>query len=172
MNNDAREVLGAADDKSSFTLAFSDIGTRTGARAQVDLDTTRRQASVFRDTIPRFRVELSLPATSVPGAPLSGPAQRLRRAGKVSHVTGAAPVKEGATCVLRAMATGKGKDCAAEVACGATIVWPTSAPVRCTYDGARPTSVATADGPVSLGLEGAALTVKGKAFGAEITLDE
>jgi hypothetical protein len=169
-HNDAREVFGPTDDKSTFTLQYNDIGSRTGERAQVDLDTTHHQASVFRETIPRFRVELSLPTTSTPGAPLSGPDQRLRRAGKVSHVSGTAPVKEGATCVLRAMANGKGTDCIAEVACATTIVWPASGAVSCTYDGARPVTVATEDGP-GLILEDSTLTAKGKSFVVEIALD-
>ncbi len=176
MSNDAREVMGPSDDKSTFTLAYSDIGTRTGERTQVDLDTTKHQASVFRDTIPRFRVELSLPTTSSPGTPLSDADHRLRRAGKVSHVTGTSPVKEGAACVLRAMPTGKRKECSAEVACGTAIVWPTSAPVSCTYDDAsRPISVATREGDdavTSIALETSTLKVKSKAFGLEITLDE
>jgi hypothetical protein len=170
--SDAREVLGPADDKSTFTLAYRDLGPRTGERAQIDLDTTHRQASVFRETIPRFRVELSVPATSTEGAPLSGPDQRLRRAGKVRQVTGSAPVKIGASCVLRAMATGKRADCVAELACGRTIVLPSTAPVECLYEASRPTTITTRDGPTGLKLEGSTLSVKGAAFGAEIALDD
>ena len=171
-SNDAREVLGSTDDKSTFTLVYSDLGTRSGDRSQVDLDTTKHQISVFRERIPRFRVELSVPATSVPGPPLAGAAQRLRRTGKVSHVTGASPAKEGTSCTLRAMADGKRTECLAEVACGTTILWPSTTPVQCTYEESRPVTVTTEDGPTALSLEGSALTVKAKAFGAEITLDE
>jgi hypothetical protein len=190
-SNDAREVLGPSDDKSTFTLVYRDIGTRTGARNQVDVDTTKHEGVVFRETIPRFRVELSLPTTSTPGAPLSGAEQRLRRHGKVIRVSGTAPVKEGASCVVRAMATGQGKSCTAEVACGTTILWPGSAPAKCTYASSRPTGISTDDGPTSLSLEdstfpqppdasspsalrapGSSLHVKGKAFEADVSLDD
>lgn len=171
-SNDAREVMGPTDEKSTFTLAYRDIGTRTGERTQIDLDSTKHQASVFRETIPRFRVDLSLPATSLPGPSLSGREQRLHRTGKVSHVTGAAPVKEGASCVLRAMATGKRSECTAEVACGTSILWPSSAPVSCTYEASRPTSISTNEGPTGVSLDGSTLNVKGKGFEAEITLAE
>src|SRR5262249_43964847 len=106
MSNDARELLGAVDEKSSFTLVYRDIGTRTGERAQADIDTTKQQGTVFHDTIPRYRVDFSVPSASAPTAPL---AKRLRRAGKVTEVTGAAaPVTTGVPCVLRAIATGQG----------------------------------------------------------------
>lgn len=173
-SNDARELLGSADDKSTFTLAYSDIGTRSG-RSQVDLDTTKRQGSVFSERIPRFRVDFSIPPTSVPGPPLAGTAQRLRRTGKVSHVTGSSPVKEGASCALRAMPDGSGEDCTAEVACGATILWASTSgtPVHCTYEASRPVTVSTQpQGPNLLSLDGSMLTVKAKAFDAEISLDE
>jgi hypothetical protein len=173
MSNDAREALGPTDDKSTFTLTYRDIGARTGDRAQVDLDTRARQGSVFRETIPRFRVELSISPSSTPGVPLSGPDQRLRRAGKVTEVSGVVPVKSGASCLLRAMPDGKGEDCIAEVTCGASVLWPQTAPVNCTYDGSRPNGVGTAGGEASsLLLEGTTLTLKTKALGATIVLEE
>jgi hypothetical protein len=169
--DDAREKLGPSDDKSSFTLAYRDIGTRSGERTQVDLDTNARQGVVYRETIPRFRVELSIPTTSTVGTPLSGPSERLRRAGKIADVSGAAPVKQGASCVLRAMSTGNDEDCVAEVACGATVLWPSSAPVKCEYEGVRPVSVASQEGPATLSLEGSTLTMKTKTFGATVDLE-
>ncbi len=90
--NDAIERMGATDDKSTFTLQYSDVGTRSG-RAQIDLDSNHREAAVFRENIPRMRVELSLPVESEPTTPLAGAAQRLRRTGRVTEVSGAAAVK-------------------------------------------------------------------------------
>jgi hypothetical protein len=173
MSDDAREVLGPADDKSTFTLMYRDIGSRTGERSQVDLDTNARQGAVFRETIPRFRVELTMAPASAPGAPLSGPDERLRRAGKVSEVSGTLALKSGAPCRLRAMPNGKDRDCVAEVTCGTTVLWPQSAPVTCTYDGARPTSVASVPGSTStLALDGSALAVKTQTFDVTIALEE
>ncbi len=174
MSNDAREVLGASDDKGTFTLMYRDLGTRSGERAQLDLDTRHRQAVVFREIIPRFRVELSLPVTSAPTTPLADAAHRMRRTGKVSSATGSKPMKTGTACVLRAIAIGNDRECAAEVSCGGAIVWPSSAPVSCTYEVSRPVTVAAAadEGGTSLALVGTALTVKTKAVDMEITLDE
>jgi hypothetical protein len=162
-----REVLGPTDDKGTFTLVYQDIGTRTGARAQIDLDTTKRQAVVFRETIPRFKVELAVEPESIPGQPLSGFEFRLRRAGKIVATRGASPAKTGDACVLRAMATGEQAACTAEIACGATILWPKSAPVSCTYERSRPVTVA-AEGLV---LEDGTLSVKTPTFETKIALD-
>lgn len=172
MSNDAREELGRDDETSSFTLKYSDIGTRTGARSQVDLDTSSRQGTVFRESTPRFRVDLSMPTSSVLGPPLSGSDQRLRRSGRIIEVSGSAPVKNGATCVLRAMPTGNRAACTAEIACGATVLWPKTAPVRCTYEASRPVTVETDEGPPSFTLEGSTLAVKAKSFNAVVALDE
>lgn len=169
-SNDAREVLGTADEKTTFTLAYRDLGSRTGERAQIDLDTKQGQATVFRDTIPRSRVDLTLPSASTPAAPL---ALRLRRTGLVKRVSGKTPVKEGAPCVLRAMATGKGKDCVADVKCAGLDVWLATAPVQCTYEGGRPVTVGADDGTSgNLAIADKTLTVKAKASELEVTLDD
>jgi len=172
MSNDAREKLGSADDKSSFTMSYRDIGSRTGERTQIDLDTPTRQGAVFRETIPRFRVELSVPVASAATAALAGPDQRLRRAGKVVDLSGVPALKSGAACVLRAMPNGKGNDCVAEIACGTTVLWPSTTPVKCTYEAGRPATVTADQGPAILALDGATLTVKNKAVSATIALDE
>lgn len=169
-SNDAREGFAATDDKSSFTLAYRDLGTRTGERAQIDLDSKHQQATVFRDTIPRSRVDLTLPANSTPGAPL---ANRSRRTGLVGHVGGTAPVKTGATCVLRAMAIGKGKECVADLTCGSITVWLPTAPVKCTYEAGKPVTVGADDGTTgNLAIADKTLTVKAKTYDLEITLDD
>ncbi|MBX3192178.1 MAG: hypothetical protein KF819_34635 [Labilithrix sp.] len=166
--NDARERLGPKDDKSAFTLKYRDVGSRTGERTQIDLDTTLAQASVFKETLPRFRVDLSIPAASAEAAALAGPEQRLRRTGKVAEARG---LEAGAACTLRAMPTGRQQDCVAEIACGGRVVWPPSEPVTCTYDGARPASV-TAEGASTLAIEGSKLTLKRGAVSATLALDE
>lgn len=169
-SNDAREGFGATDDKSSFTLAYRDLGTRTGERSQIDLDTKHQQATVFRDTIPRSRVDLTLPANSTPAAPL---ANRARHTGLVGHVGGTSPVKTGATCVLRAMAIGKGKDCVADVTCGSIIVWLPAAPVKCTYEAGKPVTVSADDGTTgNLAINDKTLTVKARTYDLSITLDD
>jgi hypothetical protein len=172
MDNDAQEKLTAADDKSVFTLSYRDIGSRTGERTQIDLDTTVRQGAVFRETIPRFRVELSVVPTSAATAALAGPDQRLRRAGKIVEVSGTTAVKAGASCVLRAMPNGKGRDCVAEVACGPSVLWPSSAITKCTYENDRPVTVAAEGAKASLAVDGSKLTLKSPTLSATIALDE
>jgi hypothetical protein len=160
IDNDARERLGRRDDQSTFTLQYNDIGARTGARSQVDLDSTKRTGAVFRETSPRWRVELTMPVESQPTAPLSGAAQRLRREGRVTKVSGATLVSPGATCVLRAMPTGYRDACVAELLCGAAVLFPAGSGVRCTYDGARPDGVESAGDLPTLRLEGQTLQVQ------------
>jgi hypothetical protein len=172
MSNDARELLGPSDDKSTFTLVYRDIGTRSGERAQVDLDTNAKQGSVWRDTIPRFKVDLAIPPQSAAGTPLSTADQRLKRTGKITEVSGAGALKTGATCTLRAMPNGKGKDCSAEVACGATVLWPQSLATSCTYEGSRPLTVSSKADDASLAIDGSTLTLKTKTTSATIALDD
>jgi hypothetical protein len=172
MSNDARELLGdqrAADDKSSFTLAYRDIGSRTGERTQVDIDTTKQQGTVFRETIPRFRVDFSVPSASVPTTPM---ARRLRRAGTVAAVTGAAPVTTGTPCVLRALATGQHEHCVAEVVCRSAVLFPKSAPVTCTYESSLPSTLSTGGGEPGMSMDDTTLTVTGKGFSVKIELDD
>jgi hypothetical protein len=159
-DSDVREQLGARDDESTFTLQYSDIGTRTGARSQLDFDSRKRTGVVFRDTSPRWRVELTVQSESAPTAPLSGLGQRLRREGRVTRVSGATIVSPGATCVLRAMPTGSVDGCVAEVRCSAVLLFPADADVRCTYDGARPIGVVSEREAPSLRVEGQMLEVR------------
>ena len=178
MGNDALERLGPTDEKSTFTLQFTDMGTRSG-RPQIDLDTKLRQGVVFRDNLPKLRVELSLPIESEPTAPLAGPEQRLRRPARVTEVSGLPALKVGTECILRAMPTGQKDACVAEVSCGATRLFPVTSPVKCAYEDGRPVSVASAGGPyelstVSVGLTTVPLVVKGSAprpFTVTLTFD-
>lgn len=62
---DLRENPVAGKDKVfSYPLSFSDVGTRVGARAQATIDTQARQAVLFRETIPVYRVVLSVDPNS------------------------------------------------------------------------------------------------------------
>lgn len=119
-------------------------------------------------------MELSLPVESEPTAPLSGPAQRLRRLARVTEVSGLPAPKVGTECILRAMPTGQQDDCVAEVTCGATRLFPTTAPALCTYEGGRVVSVASAGGSLLLGMTGSSLVVIDsgqKAFQVKLALD-
>jgi hypothetical protein len=44
----------------SYQAKFSDTGTRTGERAQAMLDTAERQGIFFRETLPLYRVTLTV----------------------------------------------------------------------------------------------------------------
>ena len=89
---------------------------------------------------------------------------------KVTSTSGAAPVKECAACVLRAMATGQQAECVAEIRCGTTVLWPASEPVTCTYEGARPATIAGGTAPATIFFLTPALEVKAKAFSAELSV--
>lgn len=170
MGNDAIERMGPTDDKSTFTLKYTDMGMRSG-RPQIDLDTTQREGSVFRDHLPRLRVDLSLPVESEPGAPLAGPEQRMRRAGRLAEVSGFAGLKPDTECILRAMPTGKQEGCVAEVACGKTVLVPAATAATCTYEGARPVKVEVTSGPLQLTMNGASVEVKRDAPRARALLE-
>jgi hypothetical protein len=143
-----------------FTLHYSDTGTRTGTRSQLDFDSRKRGGAVFREAPLRWRVEFTMPAESLPTTPLSGLSQRLRREGHVTQVLGAAIVSPGATCVLRAMPTGSVDACVAEVLCGDVLLFPAGADVRCVYDGARAVGIASSGEAPTLRLQGRMLEVQ------------
>jgi hypothetical protein len=155
MDNDLREVLGSSDDTSTYTIQYADVGTRSGSRAQVDLDSTKHEGQVFSERTPRFRVELNIPTESLPASPLG---LRLHRAGKVTEVSGAAAVKVGAICTLHAMPTGQGESCVADVRCGTTIL-STAEPMRCSYKNGRPGTISALEPPGKLRLAGDSLEI-------------
>jgi len=158
-HNDARERLGRSDDSDTFTLKYSDLGSRTGARSQVDFDSTTQTAVVYRESSPRWRVELAPSLESEPTATLSGAGVRLRRTGHVTDVSGAAGVHSAASCVLRAMPTGYRTECVAEVRCGASVLFPASAGVVCTYGDVGVLGVASTGASPSLSLDADRLEV-------------
>ncbi|WP_437306545.1 hypothetical protein [Sorangium sp. So ce388] len=66
------EGSGAAPGTHVYAISYEDKGDRTGERAEVSLDSTRRVGAVWRDSAPAYRVELKLPHQSAPvkGEPL------------------------------------------------------------------------------------------------------
>jgi hypothetical protein len=86
-----------------------------------------------------------------PTAPLAG------RKARVTEVTGLPELKVGTECVLRVMPAGQKDACTAEVTCGATVLFPATSPVTCTYEGGRPVSVESAGGPYEITTVSAAL---------------
>jgi hypothetical protein len=110
----------------SYQAKFSDTGTRTGERAQAMLDTAERQGIFFRETLPLYRVTLTVDPDSAnrTGEPFlaeNQPAFRkvIERKGKVTEVSGKSPVAVGATCQL-ILSPGKATQhtCRAQITCG------------------------------------------------------
>ena len=62
---------------------YSDVGSRTGARAQALLDTSLREGVVFRETVPLYRVSFSIELLTRLRRPLAGrqPGGSLNREG-------------------------------------------------------------------------------------------
>jgi hypothetical protein len=101
-----------------YQLAYSDIGPRTGKRAQVTLDSTAQQAVAFRETAPVYRVEVKLERWSDPrsGGALYVPAGAstapIALALVVERVTGTNVLREGDPCELDLRLDGAGADAA------------------------------------------------------------
>jgi hypothetical protein len=162
MKNDAIEAFGAREGETTFSLQFSDVGSRNGARGQIDLDTKLGKGIAFREGLDGFRVEFSAPRES---APAKTTADVLRVEGRVTKASGSAPAKEGATCALRAMPTGKRQACIAEIACGMKVVVPSKAPVTCSYEGAKVVGVQAAESPsFAFDVKEPAVTIKGSDY--------
>ncbi|MGK3988792.1 hypothetical protein WME99_37450 [Sorangium sp. So ce136] len=70
-----QEDSGAAPGTHVYAISYEDKGDRTGERAEVSLDSTRKVGAVWRDSAPAYRVELKLPHQSAPvkGEPLLDP---------------------------------------------------------------------------------------------------
>jgi hypothetical protein len=122
------------DDESqgiAYAALYNDIGARQG-RAQVTLDTTQRQAVVFSEAAPVFRVELETEMASEPrhGKALffGGPAHRkpLERAFKVVSAIGATTVRAEESCRVSVRLVNHLKQasvCAAAVSCGKQVLY-------------------------------------------------
>jgi hypothetical protein len=110
-----------------YQVVYSDIGTRTGERAQITLDGNAKQAVAFRETAPLYRVEVELEpmsdARTGPPLVVAADASRaaLQRRAEVRVVTGKAPVKVGDACTLDLRVDGASKEeieCRASLECG------------------------------------------------------
>lgn len=109
-----------------YALAYSDVGSRTGARTQITIDSTHAQAVVFSEIVPTFRVEVSLDTVSRERADeallrTSEPvfSKVIKRQAKVLKTTGTAPVRAGSVCeVVLSPAHREGLQCRALVRCG------------------------------------------------------
>lgn len=49
-----------------YAVSFNDTGSRSGPRAQISLDTTHQQGSVWSEVVPIFRVDFSIGKLSAP----------------------------------------------------------------------------------------------------------
>lgn len=120
-------------------LRWDDKGTRTGARSQVSVTSSRRAAAVWSDTAPAFHVDLAIEPKSapVPGpALLDGTARALRTGLIASAVTGPAPVKKGAACSL-VVVPAKQK-CPARIDCGSVVLYGADGSIApCTLEDGR-----------------------------------
>jgi hypothetical protein len=88
-----------------YAISYQDTGQRTG-RSQIQLDTTRREAVIYSESMPAFRVRLSLPTTSQPrvGEPIYDTPRNPSELAldlSVKSTSGSVGVKPGATCKLR-----------------------------------------------------------------------
>jgi hypothetical protein len=160
IHDDLRERLTRRDDESTFTLRYSDEARNGNQIATVTLDSIKGIAVVERRISPEWRVELTMPAESQPTAPLSGSGQRLRSAYFVKSASGSTRVSAGASCLLRAMPTGHGDECVAEVRCGDVVLFPTDAAARCLYEGAKPVRVRRDGEPPTIEVDRTTLTVE------------
>lgn len=121
------EDSGAKPQTYRYALTYQDKGPRSGKRAEVSIDTIRKVAAVWSDSVPAFRVEFSLPYQSEPvaGDPLLDATRAaLRRGGAVKKVEGTgSPVKIGARCTLRASPLPRAGDCLVRVECGGVMIY-------------------------------------------------
>lgn len=121
-----RERAGEERGSQRYVLAYDDQGTRTGKRSQVSIDTSKRLAAVWSDSVPAYRVELDVPLESeaVKGrALLAATDWTLRRGAVVKAVSGQSPVRVGARCDLRVSPLARGGQCQTRLRCGASVVY-------------------------------------------------
>lgn len=118
------EEPGPAGGLVYASLRWEDKGTRTGARSQISVTSSRRAAAVWSDTAPAFHVDLAIEPKSapVPGpAMLEGTARALRTALVASAVTGPAPVKKGASCAIFVVPSKQ--KCPVRIDCGSVVLY-------------------------------------------------
>ncbi|MCU0654441.1 MAG: protein kinase [Polyangiaceae bacterium] len=107
-----------------YRLRYSDVGPRTGARAQATIDTEHRQGMLFRETVPLYRVALRIEpdsATRHGSGLLARNNQQfsavIERIGQVTEVVGKSPVAKGASCNLMLSPAGSELNCRARLTC-------------------------------------------------------
>lgn len=129
----------------SYRLQYSDLGSRVGERAQGSVDTLHRQAVFFSETVPLYRVTLTLDPESAnrSGDPLL-PLNRqpfskvIERKGKVIEASGKSPAPVGAPCQL-VISPGQasGHTCRATLTCNGRRLYgakPTNGHATCTLE--------------------------------------
>lgn len=115
------------------SLAWSDIGARSGARAQASLNSPARVAAAWRDTSPSYRVEIDIPELSTPyeGAferlhshEALAFQERVEQHARVTKTEGRAPVQMGAACALWLYPQWiGGHNCRAKITCGGRVLY-------------------------------------------------
>jgi hypothetical protein len=139
----------------SYRLVYSDVGTRTGERAQATVDSGERQGIFFRETLPLYRVVLALDPASTDrtGEPLlaeNRPVFRkvIERKGKVLEVSGKSPVASGASCqFVLSPAKATRHTCRAQLTCGGKKLYgalPTNGYAACDLEEGEPTGFSDA----------------------------
>ncbi|WP_437577131.1 hypothetical protein [Sorangium sp. So ce887] len=134
------EDAGAEPGTHVYALSYEDKGSRTGERAEVSLDSTRKAGAVWRDSAPAYRVELMLAYQSPPvaGEPLLDVTRMaLRRSAFVAESTGPSPVKAGARCALQVSPLPRGGKCLTRLACAGRMLYGagTTGVSECTVEG-------------------------------------
>lgn len=110
-------------------LRANDVGTRTGPRPQLTLDTRLRRARVFSEVEPLFAVTLYIEQASLDRQAALAPAEGASRRNthlryRRGEVTGDAPVAADAECELILEPTASGRyDCRAVLRCDGEVVY-------------------------------------------------
>jgi hypothetical protein len=66
LSGEARQYPGSKPGTSQASLAWHDIGTRSGLRTQASIDTRGHVAVAWREMAPSFRVEIDVQERSAP----------------------------------------------------------------------------------------------------------
>ena len=182
------EQPGGEAGQARSTIAYQDQGSRTGARTQASIDSPQNAASAWSESAPAFRVDIDLDELSAPAAALEPDhtpdalpfAKAVQRKGKVTAVTGTAPVAAGATCEVSLSPSWGNPGCRARVRCGDETLYGagTSGFLSCEVADGKPTRARDAeqdgDPAVDVDLAGSKVTVddqtQASKFTATITL--
>jgi hypothetical protein len=137
-----------------YVIEAGDVGTRSGPKSQISVNSRAKVIQVFRDTVPAFRVQASLERDSQVrrGRPLFTEMippfeQVVTRKAKVVSRTGAVPFSAAACSLVVAPAYSKGDTCRVTLTCGGKVVYGagTSGYDRCLVADGRPTSFVDAN---------------------------